>query len=167
MFVLGLENGSLSLVDEEKDRQCWRIKAHGGVPEFTPRYQKNPRGMSVACSPDGSCIASVDRSDNMVKRWNLDGTQKRELKGYMGALESVKFSPRGTLIAIINCEGRMKVYDTKTERLLWELTTPNPMLYSVSFSGDSKFVAAASRCGAVHIRYAATGTQFKIWSWGV
>jgi WD40 repeat protein len=171
MFVLGLENGSLSLVDEEKDRQCWRkIEAHDKVPEPTPGvYQKNPRGMSVACSPNGSCIASVDRSHDMVKIWNLDGTEKRKYYGidqrkyygFMGALESVKFSPRGTLIAIINCEGRMKVYDTKTERLLWELTTPNPMLYSVSFSGDSMFVAAASRCGTVHIRYAATGTQFK------
>ena len=159
--MLGLENGSLSLVDEEKDRQCWRREEYDyAVQGRCCAGRKSSNGMSVECSPDGSCIASVDRSSDNVKIWDLDGTEKRKHSANMGNLVSVKFSPRGTLIAITNIDGVMKMYDTKTHKMLWELYTPN-MLYSLSFSGDSKFVAAVARCGSTHIRYALTGIEFK------
>ena len=160
MFVLGLRNGSLSLVDEENDIQCWRRRQYEVPIPTTGVFRVPTRGVSVACSPDGSCIASVDRSSTNFKIWNLDGTTKSILCGNIGDLESITFSPRGTLLAILSFDGRIQVYNTKKHGMLWHDKTPFGA-YSVSFSGDSKFVAAAAKDGSAWIWGAATGKIFK------
>jgi WD40 repeat protein len=157
MLVLGLESGAVRLLDETCGKQLWHNEQYNS-PSTTVRIR--PRGVSVACSPHGRYIASVDRSSESWTIWNLDGTTEHIQPGNMRGLESVTFSPCNRLIAVISFHGTMKVYNTKTYTQLWELKTPN-MLHSVSFSGDSKFVAAVSMCGTVHIRYAATGIGLK------
>jgi WD40 repeat protein len=152
MLVFGLGSGEVSLVDETNGETLWCEKRYDEV---------GTRGMSVACSPDGNCIASVDRSSRRWTLWDIDGTIHPYPKhGLMGWLEYVTFSPCNKLIAIISCEGRMKVYDTHTNLVFWDYYSDD-LLYSASFSADSEFIAAVSKYGSVHIRYASTGNAFK------
>lgn len=74
--------------------------------------------------------------------------------------DAIVFSPDNTQIVTISFFGNLDMYNAHTNELLWELSTSHT-LYSASFTGDGTLVAAMSRCGMVHIRYAKTGVEFK------
>jgi len=159
--VLGLQNGEVSLVDDKTGKEEWRIK------EFHPaanRHHAYDRGISLSTSIDGEYIAMVDRSSKNWKIFKSDGTNVNIVDGNMGKLESITCSPSNGLIAVISMHRKMKMFDAKTYKELWELKETANMsclLYCASFTSDSTLVAAVSRDGAVQIKYSTTGVAFK------
>lgn len=67
MLVFGLRCGAVSFVDETKGEEMWRKHA----------YPDDPKGVAVATSSDGSCVASADKNHAQWNLWNsVDGMMR-------------------------------------------------------------------------------------------
>merc|ERR1712032_392392 len=70
---------------------------------------------SVACSPDGLCLATAS-DDACAFLWELraPGASRTQLCGHGGAVNAVSFSPDGNLAATASNDGSAKLWDLST-----------------------------------------------------
>ncbi|SEE35101.1 WD40 repeat domain-containing protein [Streptomyces sp. KS_5] len=115
------------------------------------------RVASVAFSPDGAELASVD-PDGTVRLWNP--TTGQELRAIAGHTEvfSVVFSPDGRMLAGAGDDGTVRLWDPATGKELHTLTGHSSTVTSVAFSPHGTLLAAASGSGA-QLWDAATGEE--------
>ena len=107
--------------------------------------------MSVAFSPDGKILASVDW-DGTIKLWDVaSGTLKTTLDGHTGWGYSIAFSPDGTTIANVGRDDLTKVNDTIK---LWDVASGTlkttldghtETVDSIAFSPDGTIIASGGR----------------------
>jgi WD40 repeat protein len=116
------------------------------------------RVASVAFSPDGAELASVDL-DGTVRLWDPEtGQELRAITGHAD-VSSVVFSPDGTMLASAGVDGTVQVWDPATGKELHTLSGHSSAVTSVAFSPDGALLASGSLDGTVRLRIAATGEE--------
>jgi WD40 repeat protein/DNA-binding SARP family transcriptional activator len=95
----------------------------------------SPKGVFVTEGPEGS--GTIDIRDAETGESAL-----LSFKGHDGDVTDVSFSPDGSRLASTGDDGRLKVWDPSTGRLLASMSADGPA-WGPSFSADGSFVAAA------------------------
>lgn len=115
---------------------------------------------SVACSPNGTLIASGSE-DCTIKIWEEEsGHRLKTLVGHEGTVWSVSFSPDGTRIASGSSDCTVRIWDVNRGECLRTLSDHKLTVNCVSFSPDGQ-VASASKDWTIKIWDSDSGKLLK------
>ncbi|WP_017749233.1 caspase family protein [Scytonema hofmannii] len=96
--------------------RMWDIKTSQQIAISFHKYLRDFK--SIHFNNDGT-LAAVAKPDATVSIWYMEGDKMGELKADTPSLQSVSFSPRGNVLAVIASDGTMK---------LWELGDLNKLM---------------------------------------
>ena len=102
---------------------------------------------AVTFSPDGKYLAAG--SYGQVAIWDVrEGKLSRLLTNVLGAVNDLKFSPDGSILAVAggqpSAKGDLRLYHTGDWKLLGVLRGHDDVVFSVAFRNDGKQLASAS-----------------------
>lgn len=153
-------------VSKDKTIKLWKLGAAMSPVPIAPKVSLAPmqtlEGHSddvhaLAFSPDGKALASISK-DNTMRLWSLATgksikTVEENVMGLYGA-NPLAFSPDGKYLASSNYDRGycVKLWSAKTGAFVRALRELKETIGSISFSPDSKLLAAMSNSG------------MKIWS---
>jgi WD40 repeat protein len=101
----------------------------------------------MAFSPDGMSLATA--GDESMLLWKVaDGTVTGPLAEHTGEIDSLVFSPDGSLLVTVGFDGSVRLWDATTGRPIGPaFTGPDGEVTSVAFSPDGTTLATASDSG--------------------
>ena len=113
---------------------------------------------AVAISPDATLLVSgADSHDPTLRIWTIsDGTSEVLPKPHNGGVTCIRFAPNGATFASAGKDGEIRVWDTKTRKVLWDVFECN-YVYCVAFSPDGRLAASGGTDGMLRLRDAGTG----------
>ena len=154
----------VSLWDMEKRRERAILEGHTDAVT------------SVAFSPDGNFLASAS-PDGIVKLWDVNAQREiASLSGHKDGVTTIAYHPDGKLLASGSGDGTIKLWNVveqKEETSLQVYKSPKVIpgtapksedlvpVWSLSFSPDGKFIAAAASAG-----YQVPDDIIRIWRVG-
>ena len=109
-----------------------------------------------ACSfsPNGKWLATGGWDKN-VKLISMDtsdfGTVKKTFEGNQSAVNKLVFSPNNELIASAGKDFVTRVWDIKTEEMLFESYENKKEITDIHFTPDSKFIMTSSEDGTIRL----------------
>jgi WD40 repeat protein len=115
--------------------------------------------LSVAFSPGGKLLAAGSGDGTDIRLWDVgSGRLLRSLRSQEGAhyVRGVAFSPDGKWLAATDNRKGVIVWDAQTWKESHQLPTPGEIVWSVTFSADSRRLAASSESG-IRVWDATTG----------
>jgi WD40 repeat protein len=115
---------------------------------------------SVAFSPDREHVAVATENGAVI--WRATGTRPTVLKGHLGPVLSVAFSPDGKLVITAGSDQTARIWDTATGREVGQPLQSFTSVNSASFSPDGKAVLTASEDGTARVWDAKTGRELYI-----
>jgi WD40 repeat protein len=121
--------------------------AAAGKLELTLRVGPLAPVAAVALNPDGKLLATG--SYGCVVIWDLATVKPtRVLTNVLGAVNDLRFSPDGTLLAVAggqpSAKGDLRLFSVADGKLVASLAGHQDVVFSVSFSPDGKRLASAS-----------------------
>src|SRR5262249_41230514 len=137
----GGENNILGLWDRATGKLVRRFVGHRGTERNT---DKPGSVFSVAFSPTGETLASLSLEAGVVRVWDV-ATGKERFQLHGRALYTVRclaFSPDGQVLAWADTDGKVRLSDAATGRLVREHQLKRQAVFSVAFSPDGKSLAA-------------------------
>jgi WD40 repeat protein len=113
------------------------------------RFTNSPvYGHTIAISPDGQRIASID--SNHVYLSSLDGTRAGTLE-HAGSVMSVEFSPDGRTLVTGDLNNEVHLWDLERCERRATFRGHDHVVEAVRFSPDGKTIASASDDGTVRL----------------
>lgn len=107
-------------------------------------YGHSDQVHSVACSPDGTLIASGSKDDT-IKIWEKEsGDSLKTLVGHRLQVNSVSFSPDGARIASGSADWTIRIWDVKSGECLKTLSDHTRYVTCVSFSPIGQIASAST-----------------------
>ncbi len=130
--------------------------------DHPPVYNRPPVITSLDWSPNGELLAVAGFHEVLLHRADGTGLVAR-LVGMSERLDSVRFSPDGTKLAVTGGRparlGEVQVWDVATRKLLLSVPVTSDELFGVSWSPDGKRLAFGGTDKAVRIINAESGAQ--------
>jgi WD40 repeat protein len=133
----------LASVSEDSTVQLWNTQTGRCLRTIPLEGSKRfIRFHSITLSPDGTMLASWADHLNTVKLWNTKtGKLIRELTGYSGRIDWVRFSPNNKMLATSMDSESVRLWETQTGKCLLTLTLERSRETSIISSPDSKLLA--------------------------
>jgi WD40 repeat protein/mono/diheme cytochrome c family protein len=130
--------------------------------DHPPVYSRPPVISALDYSPDGSLLAIGGFHEVLL--WKADGSARlARLIGLSERVESVKFSPDGTKLAVTGGNparmGEVQVWDVAKKSLLLSVPLTFDTVYGASWSPDGSKIAIGCADNAVRALDAKTGRQ--------
>ncbi|MBL8064580.1 MAG: PD40 domain-containing protein [Chthonomonadaceae bacterium] len=94
----------------------------------------SPDGDEIAISSDNGAICFFDSRSGIFRRW-------LPAPSYV---QHIKYSPKGTFLALAFWQAYLGLYDAHTGELLWRVYSPGPKSQPISFSQDSSLLGGGS-----------------------
>jgi WD40 repeat protein/serine/threonine protein kinase len=109
--------------------------------------------VSVAFSHDGKTLAVGGTEGGRILLWDLTTRkQKYELSSYEGStIRSMSFSPDDTVLASVEDDGLIRLWDVRSARLLASERGHTERVWSAAFALDSGWLATAGQDGTVKL----------------
>ncbi len=130
--------------------------------ENPPVYSQPPVITALDYSPDGSLLAISGFHEVLLHHADGSGLVRR-MVGMSERIESVRFSPAGSLLAVTGGQpgrsGELQVWDVVTGELRLSLPISNDTIYGASWSPDGKQIAIGGGDSIVRAFDLATGEQ--------
>jgi WD40 repeat protein len=135
----------------------WEIPSGRFLRELAGTRHKN-EATAVAISPDATLVVSGgDALDPTLRIWSVsDRPQEMLAKTHNGGVTCIRFAPNGATFASAGKDGAIRVWDTKTRKVLWDVFECN-YVYCVAFSPDGRLAASGGTDGMLRLRDAGTG----------
>lgn len=135
-------------------------------PEYSsqnpPEYVRPPVVTSLDFSPDGSLVAAAGFHEVLLHKADGSGIAAR-LIGLSERIESVRFSPDGTRLAVTGGQpgrmGEVQVWDVAKRELLLSHSVTYDTVYGASWSPDGTLIAFGCADNSVRAIRADTGEQ--------
>ncbi|MFN3150199.1 SHD1 domain-containing protein [Bremerella sp.] len=110
-------------------------------------WQRPPRCLSLAYSPDNALIVTAGRAvHESLQVWNgADGQLIANLQSDSAGITRVVFSHNGQMFATGGSMGRVIVWDAKTLQPLTECQGQSEEIFAMAFSWNDDLLAAAGR----------------------
>lgn len=117
--------------------------------ELSPLVGHSDYPRAVAFAPDGSLLASLDDSENLIL-WNpITWTEAAHITN-AGGIENLVFSPDGALLAVAGVDG-VTLWDVAAREQVAHLTAHPGGVQAVTFSEDGTLLATAGTDGLVRL----------------
>ncbi|WP_158261428.1 MULTISPECIES: SHD1 domain-containing protein [Pirellulaceae] len=133
--------------DEKKDQAAPKTIVQSLPVEDRNLWQRPPRCLSIAYSPDNTRIVTTSKTTNeTIQVWNAaDGQLMANLPSDAEGMTRVAFSHNGRMFATGGGRGRVIVWDAKTLQPLAECEGQSEEIYAMAFSWKDDRLAVASR----------------------
>ena len=99
--------------------------------------------LAVACSADGSTLATAGEDSTIVLRDPASGTPRMRLEGHADAVTALACSPDSSTLASAGYDKTVRLWDLKTGRLRASLPGHMQWVFAVAFSPDGSTLASA------------------------
>lgn len=130
--------------------------------EHLPEYSRLPVVTSLDVSPGGEWVAVAGFHEVLLHRADGSGIEAR-LVGLSERVQSVRFSPRGDLLAVAGGQpgrvGELQIWDVEGRRLRLSVPVGFDTLYGVNWSPDGELVSFGMSDKTVRAVEVGTGRQ--------
>jgi WD40 repeat protein/serine/threonine protein kinase len=153
-------------------RRVVLLDAVSGKHKFeSPAIQMESHN-TLACSPDGLLVATGSAAaggEFAISVWNTaTGQLVRELKGHLGHITSLAFSPDGSRLMSGGADGNIKCWDVEQKPRAFYLGGPGDSLRGIAARKDGAFVATVrsmgGKAGMLDLWNMTTGKLERAWA---
>jgi serine/threonine protein kinase len=140
------------------------LPASEAAPTFIPQRSRH-RPVPAPAPPSarqGSQLVATGHMDGSILLWNLATAQLvRTLTGHTRGVNTVAFSPDGSLLASGSHDCTVRVWNPVTGQPVRTLTGHTDWVWSLSFSADGTLLATSGQTGPVRLWDPGTGEQLR------
>lgn len=147
-------DGRVVLWDAEKRKRIrdWEFLDEAGQPLDV---------FSVAFSPDGQTLAATVGHD--IRLMNVEtGGEYTPLRGHQNVIRRIVFAPNGEELAAIDDDGRLRIWNLKTQSPRLDLQAHPHLIFDVAYSADGTHLVTAGGQFYMH----GDAGQVKVWNAG-
>lgn len=110
----------------------------------------------VHFSQDGHSLAIIDRSDSIVRLWEVDTWQEIAQVGHSLSIYKVEFSPDGRWLATLSSKGNVQIWETSSGTEVNRISLGSNSTSTMTFSPDGQWLATSSAAGKIQLWETAT-----------